>query len=106
MDEMATDDPGLLLYGALAIAKFLGLTERQVRHRVADGELPTLSTTACKAPEVTSASTGVHPQVDSGQQGQEPLRCSAANGSRGPLGTSGSLTVEGNLAAALGSAVR
>ena len=36
-----TDDAGLLLYGALAIATFLGLTERQVRHRVTDGELPT-----------------------------------------------------------------
>jgi excisionase family DNA binding protein len=35
------NEAGLLLYGAPAIAKFLGLTERQVRHRVADGELPT-----------------------------------------------------------------
>ena len=41
MNERATDEGGLLLYGALAIAEFLGLTERQVRHRVADGELPT-----------------------------------------------------------------
>jgi excisionase family DNA binding protein len=41
MNERATDEAGLLLYGALAIAEFLGLTERQVRHRVADGELPT-----------------------------------------------------------------
>jgi excisionase family DNA binding protein len=41
VSETTTDDAGLLLYGAPAIAKFLGLTERQVRHRVADGELPT-----------------------------------------------------------------
>jgi hypothetical protein len=41
MDEILTDDSGLLLYGASAIASFLGLTERQVRHRVRDGELPT-----------------------------------------------------------------
>ena len=41
VNETTTDDAGLLLYGAVAIAKFLGLTERQVRHRVADGELPT-----------------------------------------------------------------
>jgi hypothetical protein len=41
MNERITDDAGLLLYGAPAIAQFLGLTERQVRHRVADGELPT-----------------------------------------------------------------
>ena len=39
--ETTNDDAGLLLYGAPAIARFLGLTERQVRHRVADGELPT-----------------------------------------------------------------
>jgi excisionase family DNA binding protein len=41
VSETTTDHAGLLLYGASAIAKFLGLTERQVRHRVADGELPT-----------------------------------------------------------------
>ena len=36
-----SENPGLLLHGAQAIAKFLGLTERQVRHRIADGILPT-----------------------------------------------------------------
>jgi hypothetical protein len=41
LSETTTDHSGLLLYGAPAIARFLGLTERQVRHRVADGELPT-----------------------------------------------------------------
>jgi excisionase family DNA binding protein len=41
VSETTTDDAGLLLYGAPAIAKFLGLTLRQVRHRVADGEIPT-----------------------------------------------------------------
>jgi hypothetical protein len=41
MNDTRTDDAGLLLYGASAIASFLGLTERQVRHRVRDGELPT-----------------------------------------------------------------
>jgi excisionase family DNA binding protein len=41
MNDTSTDDAGLLLYGVPAIAKFLGLTERQVRHRVRDGELPT-----------------------------------------------------------------
>jgi hypothetical protein len=49
MSETTTDHAGLLLYGASAIAKFLGLTERQVRHRVRDGELPTfkLGGTVC-----------------------------------------------------------
>ena len=49
VSETTTDHAGLLLYGASAIAKFLGLTERQVRHRVADGELPTfkIGGTAC-----------------------------------------------------------
>ena len=42
VNETTTDHAGLLLYGAPAIAKFLGLTERQVRHRVADGELPNI----------------------------------------------------------------
>jgi hypothetical protein len=36
-----TGDAGQLLYGVPAIAKFLGLTERQVLHRARDGELPT-----------------------------------------------------------------
>ena len=35
-----TDDAVLLLYGARAIATFLGPTERQVRHRVRDGNAP------------------------------------------------------------------
>ena len=49
VSETTTDHAGLLLYGASAIAKFLGLTERQVRHRVRDGELPTfkLGGTVC-----------------------------------------------------------
>jgi hypothetical protein len=41
MNDTPIDDAGLLLYGAPAIASFLGLIERQVRHRVRDSELPT-----------------------------------------------------------------
>ena len=42
VSETTTDHAGLLLYGASAIAKFLGLTERQVRHRVRGRRAPDL----------------------------------------------------------------
>ena len=35
--------PGDLLYGAPAIAEFLGMTERQARHRIATGQLPSFN---------------------------------------------------------------
>ncbi len=38
-----------LLYGAKAIATFLGLTEKQARHRIENGQIPafTIGTTIC-----------------------------------------------------------
>ncbi len=36
-----TEGKGDLLYGAAAIGEYLGISERQARHRVDTGEIPT-----------------------------------------------------------------
>ena len=45
--------PGDLLYGAPAIAEYLGMTERQARHRIATGQLPSFSEIMRPALEVS-----------------------------------------------------
>ncbi|SNT05989.1 hypothetical protein SAMN06295912_13535 [Sphingomonas laterariae] len=44
MSDASNDPPTDLLTGCDAIAKHLGWTTRQVKHRVATGELPTFRT--------------------------------------------------------------
>ncbi len=41
MMPQATEDKADLLYGAVAIATYLGLTEKQARHRIEVGAIPT-----------------------------------------------------------------
>lgn len=43
------DEKADLLYGARSIAEFLGITEKQARHRIDDGHIPTfrIGSTIC-----------------------------------------------------------